>query len=84
MHGDYERCLAVEMDAYVAKPIRPQELFEAIERVLTGGDSLAQARGTARVVEADGDSRRPLRCLHSVTPNLHDQMTEDVDFDGIL
>jgi hypothetical protein len=31
------------MDAYVAKPIRPQELFEAIERVLTGGDSLAQA-----------------------------------------
>jgi len=43
MRGDYERCLAVGMDAYVAKPIRPQELFEAIERVLTGVHSLAQA-----------------------------------------
>jgi signal transduction histidine kinase/CheY-like chemotaxis protein/signal transduction protein with GAF and PtsI domain len=43
MRGDYERCLAVGMDAYVAKPIRPQELFEAIERVLTGVHSLTQA-----------------------------------------
>jgi signal transduction histidine kinase/CheY-like chemotaxis protein len=43
MRGDYERCLAVGMDAHVAKPIRPQDLFEAIERVLTGVHSLAQA-----------------------------------------
>jgi len=43
MRGDYERCLAVGMDAHVAKPIRPQELFEAIERVLTGVHSLPQA-----------------------------------------
>jgi len=43
MRGDYERCLAVGMDAYVAKPIHPQELFEAIERVLTGAHALTQA-----------------------------------------
>ena len=30
MKGDRERCLAAGMDAYVAKPIRPQALFDAI------------------------------------------------------
>jgi len=35
MEGDKERCLAAGMDAYVAKPIRTQELFEVIEN-LTG------------------------------------------------
>jgi CheY-like chemotaxis protein/HPt (histidine-containing phosphotransfer) domain-containing protein len=34
MKGDRERCLAAGMDGYVAKPIRPQELFEAIEGLL--------------------------------------------------
>jgi len=33
MKGDRERCLAAGMDAYVAKPIRPEELFEAIDAV---------------------------------------------------
>jgi len=31
MKGDRERCLSAGMDGYVAKPIRPSELFEAIE-----------------------------------------------------
>jgi CheY-like chemotaxis protein len=30
--GDRERCIASGMDGYVAKPVRPAELFEAIER----------------------------------------------------
>jgi PAS domain S-box-containing protein len=34
MKGDRERCLAVGMDGYVAKPIRPQELIDAIDGVL--------------------------------------------------
>jgi CheY-like chemotaxis protein len=34
MKGDRERCLAAGMDAYVAKPIQPRELYEAIEHVL--------------------------------------------------
>jgi signal transduction histidine kinase/CheY-like chemotaxis protein len=33
MKGDRERCLAAGMDRYVAKPIRPTELFEAIDRL---------------------------------------------------
>ncbi|HUZ45739.1 MAG TPA: PAS domain S-box protein [Terriglobia bacterium] len=34
MKGDEERCIAAGMDAYVSKPIRPQELFKAIHRQL--------------------------------------------------
>ena len=31
MKGDRERCLAAGMDAYVSKPLRPQELFEVLD-----------------------------------------------------
>ena len=34
MKGDRERCLAEGMDAYVSKPLRPQELFEVLERLV--------------------------------------------------
>jgi CheY-like chemotaxis protein len=34
MKGDEERCLEAGMDAYVSKPIRVDELFAAIDRVL--------------------------------------------------
>jgi CheY-like chemotaxis protein len=30
MKGDRERCLSAGMDGYVAKPLRPEKLFEAI------------------------------------------------------
>jgi len=33
MKGDRERCLAAGMDAYVAKPLRRQQLFDALERL---------------------------------------------------
>ena len=32
MKGDRERCLAAGMDGYVAKPIRQQEVYEALAR----------------------------------------------------
>jgi two-component system sensor histidine kinase/response regulator len=35
MNGDRERCLAAGMDAYVAKPLRPSELLDAIAGALT-------------------------------------------------
>jgi CheY-like chemotaxis protein len=34
MQGDRQRCLDAEMDGYVAKPIKPVELFEVIDRVM--------------------------------------------------
>ena len=33
MKGDRERCLAGGMDGYIAKPIRPKELYEEMDRV---------------------------------------------------
>ena len=32
LKGDRERCLAAGMDAYVSKPLRPQELFDVLAR----------------------------------------------------
>ena len=31
--GDRERCLSAGMDGYVVKPVRPKELFDAVERL---------------------------------------------------
>jgi PAS domain S-box-containing protein len=35
MSGDRERCLEAGMDGYVSKPLRPQELFSAIDLLFT-------------------------------------------------
>ena len=32
LKGAREKCLAAGMDGYIAKPVRPQDLFEAVER----------------------------------------------------
>jgi CheY-like chemotaxis protein len=37
MKGDRERCLEAGMDAYLAKPVRAQELFDTIARLVGGG-----------------------------------------------
>jgi CheY-like chemotaxis protein len=36
MKGDEERCLACGMDGYVSKPLRIEELFSVIEKVVPG------------------------------------------------
>ncbi|MEN3111751.1 response regulator [Uliginosibacterium paludis] len=41
MQGDRERCLEAGMDDYVSKPIQPQDLFGAIERVMSRLDESA-------------------------------------------
>jgi CheY-like chemotaxis protein/HPt (histidine-containing phosphotransfer) domain-containing protein len=40
MKGDRERCLAAGMDEYVAKPIQPQELAAAIDRLAATRDGV--------------------------------------------
>jgi CheY-like chemotaxis protein len=34
LKGDQERCLAMGMDAYISKPVRQEELYATIERLL--------------------------------------------------
>ena len=46
LKGDEERCLAAGMDAYISKPIRTNELFASIERLL-GKSNLAGASNEA-------------------------------------
>jgi CheY-like chemotaxis protein len=47
MNGDRERCLAVGMDGYISKPIRPQELDELLDGYI--------AKKTAEMPEPEGE-----------------------------
>ncbi len=57
MSGDRERCLAAGMDAYVSKPLRPQELFAAIDLFLApsgrsaAGSDAGSAPDTSQTVD---------------------------------
>ncbi|MDP6041918.1 MAG: response regulator, partial [Candidatus Latescibacteria bacterium] len=53
MKGDRERCLAAGMDGYVAKPLRSQALFDAVENVPVAPRALDWASSLQRV---DGDA----------------------------
>jgi two-component system sensor histidine kinase/response regulator len=44
MQGDQERCLAEGMDSYVAKPIKLEDLFSVIEKVVPGMNRRSDAK----------------------------------------
>ena len=48
MRGDRERCLAAGMDAYVSKPLRPDELMAAVDGA-AADDVQLKAGGTSEV-----------------------------------
>ena len=50
MSGDRERCLEAGMDAYVSKPLRPDELFSAVDGVL--GSRPAAPAAEPKIVES--------------------------------
>jgi len=60
LKGDRERCLEAGMDDYVAKPIRRQEFFAAVERVLGGAAAPAPtAPDPEPAAEEDQCTRTP-------------------------
>jgi two-component system sensor histidine kinase/response regulator len=46
LKGDQEKCLAVGMDSYLSKPLRPKELVAVVEAVARGQTSAASAQET--------------------------------------
>ena len=65
MAGDRERCLNAGMDAYVAKPFRPPELFRAVEQIQSSKVEMPMQTDGA----ADQSAISPLSNAPPATPD---------------
>jgi CheY-like chemotaxis protein len=52
MKGDRERCLEAGMDEHVSKPVRQQELFQAIDAVIPAGSGTESPAGAPKPVHS--------------------------------
>ena len=55
MNGDRERCMAVGMDGYLSKPIRPQELDEVLDSFLAPKEDLSTEKDTVPAANGSVD-----------------------------
>lgn len=55
MKGDRERCLEAGMDDYLMKPIRAEQLFQALERIGAGTARLSESQLLSEEASANGD-----------------------------
>ena len=60
MKGDQDRCLSAGMDAYVTKPLNPEDLFATLDRVLRAAAQGAPASQAAETESEADSAQEPL------------------------
>jgi CheY-like chemotaxis protein len=79
MQGDREKCIAAGMDDYLAKPVRPKDVREMIER--WGGNILSEARPPASAASSGQATEPPVDMdrMRDLTDGNADGLRELVD-----
>ncbi|HEX5136333.1 MAG TPA: response regulator [Planctomycetota bacterium] len=70
MRGDRERFLAAGMDGYVSKPVRPKDLYDAVEGAAPASPSTAAPAGLPAVAPAEAGS--PAKAAPEAPPDVID------------
>jgi len=66
MKGDRERCLQAGMDGYISKPVQPQELFDAVDRVSPPAAETVGAASRAAPADAADNALDTAELMHRV------------------